>query len=116
MITLRRPYDVIVQALYDLFREQIGTSTLVYFISDLAEHYGSTERMMLKRILASPFVHVDETKLNIQGVDHHVWVLTDGLHVVFRLTETREPTLVQEMLNGYVGVLISDFYGGCDTC
>ena len=71
---------------------------------------------MLKRILASPFVHVDETKLSIEGVDHYVWVLTDGIHVVFRLTETRETTLVQDMLDGYAGVLISDFYGGYDAC
>jgi hypothetical protein len=71
---------------------------------------------MLTRILASPFIHIDETKLNIQGVDHYVWVLTDGRHVVFRLTETRETTLVQQMLDGYAGVLISDFYGGYDAC
>jgi hypothetical protein len=71
---------------------------------------------MLTRILASPFIHVDETKLNIQGVDHYVWVLTDGLHVIFRLTETRETTLVQQILDGYAGVLVSDFYGGYDAC
>ena len=66
---------------------------------------------MLRRLFASPFIHVDETKLNIQGVDHYVWVLTDGLHVVFRLAETRESTLIQQMLDGYAGMLISDFYG-----
>jgi len=70
----------------------------------------------MKRILKSPFVHVDETKINIQGIDHYVWVFTDGIHVVFRLTETRESTLVQDILNGYGGVLISDFYAGYDSC
>jgi hypothetical protein len=65
--------------------------------------------------LASPFVHVDETKINIQGTYNYVWVLTNGMHVVFRLTETRETTLIQEMLSGYKGVLVSDFYGGYDA-
>jgi predicted RecB family nuclease len=115
-ITLRLPYDVIRQVLYDLFREQICNSTLVDFVSDLAEYYAITEKMTLKHILASPYIHVDETKLNIQGIDHYVWVLTDGLQVVFRLTETREPTLIQQMLDGYSGVLVSDFYGGYDAC
>jgi predicted RecB family nuclease len=115
-IVLRLPYRIISQVIYDLFREQVSGGSLIGFIADLARYYAITEETMLTRILASPFIHVDETKLNIQGVDHYVWVLTDGLHVVFRLTETREPTLVQEMLDGYPGVLISDFYGGYDAC
>lgn len=115
-IVLRLPYRIISQVIYDLFREQVSDGSLVGFISDLAQYYALTERTMLTKILASPFIHVDETKLNIQGVDHYVWVLTDGLHVVFRLTETREPTLVQQLLDGYAGVLVSDFYGGYDAC
>ena len=70
---------------------------------------------MLKKILESPVVHVDETKINIQGVSQYVWVITDGLHVIFRQTETREPTLIHELFDGYLGVLCSDFYGGYDS-
>ena len=36
--------------------------------------------------------------------------------MIFRITETREATLVHDILNGYGGVLISDFYGGYDSC
>ena len=99
-----------------MFGEQVTISTLVSFISDLADYYSSTEKLILKRILASPFIHVDETKINIQGANHYVWVLTDGQHVVFRLTETRECALIQEILKEYNGILISDFYGGYDSC
>jgi predicted RecB family nuclease len=115
-IVLRLPYRIISQVIYDLFREQVSTGSLIGFIADLARYYAVTERTMLRRILASPFIHVDETKISIQGVDHYVWVLTDGLHVIFRMTETRETTQVQQMLDGYAGVLISDFYGGYDAC
>lgn len=115
-IVLRLPYRIISQVTYELFREQVSDGSLIAFIADLSRYYAVTERTMLTRVLASPFIHVDETKLNIQGVDHYVWVLTDGLHVVFRLTETREPTLVQQVLDGYAGVLVSDFYGGYDAC
>jgi len=42
-------------------------------------------------------------------------VFTDGKHFVFRLTETRETTVVQQLLSGYRGVLVSDFYPGYDA-
>ena len=78
------------------------------------EYYAPTEAAILQAILKSDFVHVDETKINIQGVDHYVWVFTDGKHVVFRMTETREADIVREVLAGYQGVLVSDFYPGYD--
>jgi len=109
-------YRIISQVIYDLFREQVSGGSLVAFIADLARYYTVTEKTMLTKILASPFIHIDETKLSIRGIDHHVWVLTNGLHVIFRLTETREPIMVQQLLDGYSGVLISDFYGGYDAC
>lgn len=115
-ITLRLPYSVISQVAEDLFCEQISEGSIVNFMTDLTEYYTFTEKMLMKKILTNPFVHVDETKINIQGIDHYVWVFTDGIHVVFRLTETRESTLVQDILNGYGGVLISDFYAGYDSC
>src|SRR6202035_2915689 len=59
-------------------------------------------------------VHIDETRLNIQGTDHYAWVITDGRRVVFRITETRETTMVRELLTGYTGVLVTDFYPGYD--
>jgi hypothetical protein len=115
-ITLRLPYRVITQVFYDLFHEQLSVSSTITFLSDLAGYYAPTQQGLLKKILASPFIHVDETTLNIQGANYYVWVLTNGRHVVLRLTETREPTIIQEILNDYQGILISDFYGGYDAC
>jgi hypothetical protein len=77
-----------------------------------------TEKRLLGQILSSPAIHVDETKVNILGANQYAWVITNGRHVVFRLTETRETTFLQAVLKDYKGVLISDFYGGYDafTC
>lgn len=115
-ICLRLPYRVIAQVYYDLFHEQISVSSTINFISDLAKHYAATDTVLLNRILSSPFIHVDEMKLNIHGSEQYVWVLTDGVHVVLRLTETRESAFIQAILKGYSGVLISDFYSGYDAC
>src|SRR6266511_2673378 len=117
-IVLRLPYRIILQEMEDLFHESASIGTLINFIKYFAGYYTATEKCSLQRILESPFVHADETPINIQGVDHYVWVFTNGKHVVFRMTETREAAIVHEFLSDYKGVLISDFYGGYDavTC
>jgi len=114
-ISLRLPYTAITRTIEDLFSEQVTKATIINFVRKVSDHYASTENLLLARILASPFVHVDETKISIRGAHNYVWVLTNGMHVVFRLTETRETTLIQEMLSDYKGVLVSDFYGGYDA-
>ena len=65
--------------------------------------------------MESQIIHVDETSVNIQGNKQYVWVFTDGDHVFFRLTPTRESNILQCLLKEYKGVLISDFYAGYDS-
>ncbi len=114
-LVLRLPYRLITQATEDLCNVHIGGANIVNFLNDFAHYYSDTEELLIKQILASPFVHADETTINIRGVDHYVWVFTDGTHVVFKLTETREATIVHDFLSGYQGILISDFYPGYDS-
>jgi predicted RecB family nuclease len=113
-IVLRLPYRIIAEVTEHLFRVGMCASSVVNFLRYLAGYYAPTEAAILQAILKSGFVHVDETEINIQGVDHYVWVFTDGTHVVFRMTETREADIVREVLAGYQGVLVSDFYPGYD--
>jgi transposase-like protein len=117
-IALRLPYRIIVKEMEDIFYERVSESTLTKFMSNFADYYCATEKLSVGCILNSPFVHADETMINIQGVNHYVWVFTNGTHVIFRMTETRESTIVHEFFSDYKGVLISDFYGGYDavTC
>jgi len=114
-LVLRLPYRVIVQALQDQFNESISQSTAINFFSYFFNYYAETEERTVQAVLHSPFIHVDETKISIEGIDQYVWVFTDGQHVFFRLTKTREAAIVHEILVGYTGVLISDFYGGYDA-
>ena len=114
-ISLRQPYDAIVQMLDDMLEVRITSSAAAGFVQFVAKQYTATEALLLKRLKASPFVHVDETKISIRGINHYVWVFTDGIHVVFRLTATRESTVVHEIMDGYSGVLVSDFYAGYDA-
>ena len=114
-IVLRLPLAAISQSCEELFDEPITDASIGNFILRFAEYYAPTENILLARLLASPFIHADETKINVQGVDHYIWVLTNGTHVIFRITETRTTAMIQELLKGYKGTLISDFYGAYDA-
>ena len=114
-IVLRLPYPVISRSIRDQLSEHMNISTICDFIPQFAKEYAKTERLLLKRIIGAPIIHVDETRINIRGVNHYVWVLTNGTHVVFQLTETRETAFLQKILQSYEGVLISDFYPGYDS-
>jgi hypothetical protein len=114
-VALRQPYEAICQMTDEMFGEHLRTSTAAALVGSLSKQYLVAESILLQRIKASPFVHVDETKINIQGTEQYVWVFTDGTHVVFKLTDTRETTIVQDILNGYAGVLVTDFYAGYDS-
>jgi hypothetical protein len=65
--------------------------------------------------LNSPFIHADETIVNVRGENQYVWILTNGHEVVFKLTKTRENTMIKEILKNFTGILISDFYAGYDS-
>jgi len=99
----------------DMFGEHASIGTVLKFFKRFAQYYAPTERLLMQRILHSPFIHVDETTLDIEGKDYYVWVFTDGTHVVFKMTPTREATMVHELLEHYTGVLVSDFYPGYDA-
>jgi len=114
-IVLRLPYRVIARVTEDLFSEHVATGTILKFMRNVAGRYRHTETLIRRRILASPFVHVDESRISIQGEQHYVWVLTDGTHFIFRLTETRETTALRKTLRSFEGVLISDFFPGYDS-
>jgi len=113
-IVLRLPYRIIAQVTEHLFGVGLSASGAIRHLRYLAGYYAPTEEANLRAILKSNFIHVDETKLSIEGADHYVWVFTDGRHVTFRMTQTREADIVREVLAGYQGVLVSDFYPGYD--
>lgn len=114
-VALRLPHRTIVQVIEEQFNEIVTSSTVRAFVSYVAHYYADTEKILTQRLLASPFIHADETTVNIQGTDWYVWVFTDGNHVIFKLTQTREATIAHELLSAYQGILVSDFYSGYDS-
>ena len=112
---LRLPFNVIEDEVTELFNETISQGTLVNYVKNFSTYYSESVQILLDKILASPFIHADEMSINIQGLNQYVWTFTDGNHVIFKLTETRESDILHEIIHNYSGVLVSDFYGGYDA-
>jgi predicted RecB family nuclease len=117
-VALRLPYDLIAESAEEQFHEKVHGADVARFINEFGLYYGKAEQLIIQHLLQSPFMHVDETPINIRGVSQYVWVFTNGQHVVFKLRESREANIVHEFLADYDGILISDFYSGYDavTC
>jgi hypothetical protein len=114
-IALRMSYRLISNAIFDLFSEQLSVQTAEGFVREFAEHYKRTEDQLLRELLDAPVLHLDETKINISGANQHVWVMTDNVHVVFRLRPNRETEFLKPLLSTFKGTIVTDFYGGYDA-
>ena len=71
-VIFRLPFRLITQAMEELFQETASAASIVNFLESFAEDYRRTESILVRRLKESPFVHVDETRLSICGVDHYV--------------------------------------------
>ena len=87
-IALRLPYGSIKGLIQDLFHEQIEAVLIIQCLQEVARYHTQTEKVIWDRMLVSPFIHADETQVNIDNVNQYVWVFTDGKHVIFKYTET----------------------------
>ena len=59
-------------------------------------------------------VHADETKGVVYGGGHYVWVFANLTSVAYVYSASREASTVNEVLAGFKGVLVSDFYSAYD--
>ncbi len=81
----------------------------------MATFYEETRQLLLRRIVEGKVVHVDETPISTQGKRTFVWVFCNYHEVAYVHSETREAGTMQAVLQGFKGVLVSDFYTGYDS-
>jgi predicted RecB family nuclease len=114
IVGLRISQRTVLRSMNKLYGCNLARSTLNEFKTKAAEYYLDTKRKLLKRIVHGDLIHADETRANIKGHLAYVWVFTNLKEVVYILAESREGEIVQELLRGFKGVLVSDFYAAYD--
>jgi hypothetical protein len=115
IIELRMAQHAIAKSLRTMFRFDIFAGSINRIKSDAAEHYMPTYQAILRKIVAGKVVHADETQIKIRDKVQYVWVFTNFEEVVFVHSETRDATTPRRILEGFQGVLVSDFYAGYDA-
>src|SRR5258708_20456389 len=81
----------------------------------MAEEYMPTYRGILRQIAKGALVHADETKGVVKGGGHYVWVFASLTSVAYVYSESRDAGILEDLLDGFNGVLVSDFYAAYDS-
>lgn len=99
-------------ALFDL---HLTKSAVGQIKSAMAEKYTPTYQSILKEIASGNLIHADETKGVVLGGGHYVWVFANMTTVAYVYAESREAAILENLLEGFKGVLVSDFYAAYDS-
>lgn len=114
-IGLRMSLEGVYESLNRLFGIQMALGTINAFKEEAAHIYQGAYERLTARIVSGKVIHADETKVSVQGVDGFVWVFTSMEEVVYVYADTREGDMLEPLLKGFAGVLVSDFYAAYDS-
>jgi predicted RecB family nuclease len=114
-VALRQSYEDVTLSLNDLFSFSFTYGILKRIKPWAAEQHRSTFDRLKDKLRKGSLIHGDETKVVIKSQAGYVWAFTNMEEVVYVYTPTREGTILDEMLKGFTGVLVSDFYSAYDA-
>ena len=102
-----------------MFREQFGLhvdrTEIHMFKSLLARYYRPTYRQLLGSLRSGNLIHADETEVSLRTGRGYIWVFASLETVIFLYKPSREGGFLKEYLDGFRGVLVSDFYAAYDA-
>jgi hypothetical protein len=106
----------IAETIKDCFGFSVFTADVHNFKLLLSRYYDETYKQLLRKIVGGKILHADETEVHVRGTGKgYVWVFTNLEEVFLVYRQSREGSFLTEMLNGFRGVLISDFYAVYDS-
>jgi predicted RecB family nuclease len=114
-VALRQSHVDVALSLNEIFGFSFGHSFLSRLKAQLAAKYQPVYEQLKDRLRRGSLIHSDETKVQVQRGCGYVWAFANLAEVVYVYTPTREGTVLNHMLNGFTGVLVSDFYSAYDA-
>lgn len=108
-------FQRIEEMIREFFDLRVSFVELHMFKSLLARRYRPTVRRILANLIAGTVIHADETIANLQKGKGYVWVLANMEEVVYLYKPSREGDFLHELLQGFAGVLITDFFSAYDS-
>jgi hypothetical protein len=103
------------RCLRDVFKLDIPQCTVQRFKAAVAKRYQSTNKVVLSDLLRGPSLSVDETEARLSNEKAHVWVFAGGSGAYYECRDSRNGQFLIDRLNGFDGVLVSDFFTAYDA-
>jgi hypothetical protein len=114
-IALRASYVDISSSLNEIFGFSYRPGMFNLIKPFMADKHQATYNRLKDKLRRGSLIHADESKVVIKSQNGYVWAFTNMEEVVYVYTPTREGTILQDMLGGFSGVLVSDFYSAYDA-
>jgi hypothetical protein len=109
----RVPIGLIRQLLGSLYGVRISKGEIAELLHAVAEIGEAEYDALLEKVRGSPVVHGDETGWREDGKNGYLWSFSTPRVRYFTYNHSRAGAVVKEVLGDeFVGVLVSDFYGG----
>jgi predicted RecB family nuclease len=99
----------------DCFGLRVNFKEIHMIKSLVAKRYRPAYKRIIDRIVGGNVAQADETHVNLQRGKGCVWALTNLEDVAYLYRPNREADFLQDLLRGFKGVLVSDFYTGYDS-
>jgi len=114
-IELRQSHGAINSELRDVFGYIFESDLASRLKVAASEYYEELYKGLTAQLRRGRLIHADETKVSIKGIHGYVWAFTNLQEVIFIYSETREGEHLADALEGFTGILISDFYAAYDS-
>ena len=101
----------VVQELYSI---RLPARQAYLFKNRVIPRYASLYDELKQHILKSPVLCIDEGDVTLRKTKGYVWVFTGHDAVWYLYKDTRSGEFLKELLAGFSGVLVSDFYSAYD--
>ena len=99
----------------DLFGLKIDHPRIYRFKLMMASYYSVTVKGILKNLVAGSVIYADETEVKLKKTKGYVVVLSNTEEVLYLYRSSREVDFLSELLEGFSGVLVTDFYPAYDS-
>jgi hypothetical protein len=106
---------IVSEMIREFFGLTVCPAEVTRFRPMMARYYESSYQIILKKILSSFVVQMDETEVQLRNKKGYVWVITTSEEVVYMYRPTREGDFLNDLLKDFHGILVTDFYAAYDS-
>lgn len=115
LVDLQISQAAVARTLNQFFGFKFTRANIRFVKSRAALYYQQTYRQILDRLAHGNLVHVDETKIRLEGREAFVWVFTSHEDVGYVYSDTREAVTPKKVLADFRGVLVTDFFAAYES-